>query len=417
MTYAPLPTLEFRADPPAKQRRVTVLFRLFLVIPHIAVAAMYYAILLATFFGWFAALFLGRNPFQRFTVRFLQWDARVSGYVVFLTDKYPPLSVDDDPWYPVSAHLDAGRLGRWSVFFRLLLAIPAFIVCALVAGGLEIMVILSWFIVLIMGRLPAPIHGAFAATLRFNLRVYAYFLLVQNRYPRGLFGDRVVDAASDAPEPPGVEELGAAAAASEPATTTLTAPTEHETDAERDADEAGHSEEEGAALSPMASEVAPPSWTLTLSRGAKGVIVLMMVLGVAVLGLQIWYYASRPATPTPAQAWATAYAGDISALRNAVFNAEPALSASKVNWTAVSNGCQSAANAFLPLDSVPQYPVAGPNRTLLVGVGLIADAIKSCNGSIVLKSDVAALPHLTLTFERGERDLTVFLSEIPGQSV
>jgi len=412
--------LQFRADPPTKQRRVTVLFRLILVIPHLAIAAMYYAILLATFFGWFAALFIGRNPFQRLTVRFLQWDARVSGYMVLLTDKYPPLSVDDDPWYPVGAHLEPGRQGRWSVFFRLVLAIPAFIVCAFVSGGLEILAIVSWFIVLITGRLPAPIHGAFTATLRFNLRVYAYFLLVQNRYPRGLFGDRVVTEASAGPGPGPmlIPELGAdVAAPSASPVATLAAPAAPDADDVLEGSEDASTGDESAPPSPHDVVVSPSSWTLALTKGAKRIIVLMMAVGVALAGLQILYYATRPSAPTPARAWATAYAGDITDLRNAVFNAEPALAASKANWAAISNGCQSVANAFLPLDSVPQYPVAGPDHTLLVGAGLIADAVKSCNGSVVLKSDAAALPKLTLTFERGERDLTVFLTEIPGQSV
>jgi hypothetical protein len=254
--------------------------------------------------------------------------------------------------------------------------------------------------------------------LRFNLRLYAYFLLVQNRYPRGLFGDRAVAETSDGPETVTNHEIGATVAAtSESPAETLTAPAVPDVDEAPAASEDGGTDEGTVPASPHDVVVAPSSWTLILTKGAKRMIVLMMVIGVALAGLQIWYYATRPATPSPAQAWATAYAGDITDLRNAVFNAEPALTATKVNWTAVSNGCESVANAFLPLDSVPQYPVAGPDHTLLVGAGLIADAVKSCNGSVVLKSDAAALPHLTLTFERGEHDLTVFLTEIPGQSV
>ncbi len=434
--------LQFRVDPPKKQRRVTVLFRLILVIPHAAIAVMFYAVSVATVFGWFAALFIGRNPFQRFTLPMLLWLARVNGYMVFLTDRYPPLSLEEEPGYPVGAMLEWGRLSRWSVLLRLILVIPALVVNGVVGVGLEILDVVAWFIVLIMGRLPAPLHEAFSAAVRFSLRVNAYVLLVQNRYPRGLFGDPAtafapddVELALEAPPGPGPGDLTSSGV---PLAGTSTPPNEGVVDdasaptpARTDPVALGAGGDAVTSPAPTVLDVAvsgavmldpvvvgaPVDWTLTISKGAKRVVVVMMVLGVVGLGLDIWHLATRPKGPSADQVWANDYASDISTLRNSVFNAEPAFEATSVNWTTVANDCEAIANAYVPLDNVPYYPSTGPDRTLVNGVELIAQAVRACDGSIVIKSDAAALPAMTTTFQRGERDLTVFLTEIPGQSV
>ena len=441
MAHASRPTLQFRVDPPKKQRRLTVFFRLILIIPHAAIALMFYAVSVATAFGWVAALFIGRNPFQRFTVRLLVWLARVNGYMVFLTDRYPPLSLDDEPDYPLGAMLESGRLGRWSVFFRLILASPVLVVNGVVGVGLEILAVVAWFIVLVIGRLPAPLHQAFSVAVRFSLRVNAYVLLVQNRYPRGLFGDpavatatqqdlsmlevpslRNVVAGGDAPtaesETPLTERVvGSDAPAPAPERADAVAWVEGDdvvTRAAPTAPEVG----ETTTTAPDPTVVAGRAdWTLRTSRGAKRVVVMMMVLGVVGFGLYFWGLASLPKGQSADQVWADNYASDISTLRNAVFNAEPTFEAASVNWSAVADDCSAIADAYVPLDNVPFYPSPGPDRTLVNGVALIAQAVRSCNGSIVIKSDAAALPAMTTTFQRGERDLTVFLTEIPGQSV
>lgn len=75
------------------RNRLTIFFRLLLVIPHIIVL---YVIFIAAFFvyiiGFFAVLFTGKWPtgLQNFVVGLLRWNTRLSAYMFLLTDEYPP---------------------------------------------------------------------------------------------------------------------------------------------------------------------------------------------------------------------------------------------------------------------------------------------------------------------------------------
>jgi hypothetical protein len=79
------------------RNRVTVGFRIILVIPHIIVLAV---LVLAALVVWlicvFAVLFTGRWPegMRRFVVGVMRWGTRVEAYLFLLTDEYPPFSLD-----------------------------------------------------------------------------------------------------------------------------------------------------------------------------------------------------------------------------------------------------------------------------------------------------------------------------------
>ena len=118
---------------PAPQRRVTVLFRLLLAIPHFIV--LYVLTIVAEFaaiIGWFAALFTGRLPagLAGFLTGWLRWFVRVYAYMWLLTDRYPPFAMGDDD-YPVRVSAAPGRLNRLAVLFRIILAIPAWLLAGL----------------------------------------------------------------------------------------------------------------------------------------------------------------------------------------------------------------------------------------------------------------------------------------------
>jgi hypothetical protein len=184
--------LNYRAQGPARQRRLTVFFRALLAIPHLIVLGLLgYAIYFVTFLAWFAALFIGRNPFHNFVTGYLRWYARVTGYLYFLTDSYPPFSMELAPQYALDADIPEGSLSRLTVFFRLILAIPVLLFVSFLGFGLGLVSVVAWIVTLFRGTLPEPLHNGFHATIRFTLRTQAYLLLVQDPYPRGLFGDPV----------------------------------------------------------------------------------------------------------------------------------------------------------------------------------------------------------------------------------
>ena len=176
---------------PERQRRWTVALRLLLLIPHWFFAFVIgLAMLGAAIGGWFAALVLGRLPagIANFLTSVLRYWTRLSAYAWLLVDEYPPFSFSERG-YPVVVAVQPGALNRASVFFRLLLVIPAYIVAGLVSGGLSIAAIPIWLILLVRGRLPRAAHDAIAANLRYQTRYAAYLLLLTSVYPRGLFAE------------------------------------------------------------------------------------------------------------------------------------------------------------------------------------------------------------------------------------
>ena len=83
---------------PAGQRRLTVLVRIILAIPHLVVLyVLGIAAEVVALICWFAALFTGRLPdgLAEFQVGYLRWLTRVYGYLFLLTDLYPPFELAD----------------------------------------------------------------------------------------------------------------------------------------------------------------------------------------------------------------------------------------------------------------------------------------------------------------------------------
>lgn len=79
------------------RNRLTTFFRYFLAIPHlIVVAALGYAVGVVVFIAWFAALFTGSVPegLHNFVGGYLRWYTRTYGYLMLVTDKYPPFSLN-----------------------------------------------------------------------------------------------------------------------------------------------------------------------------------------------------------------------------------------------------------------------------------------------------------------------------------
>jgi hypothetical protein len=82
----------------AERNRVSVAFRLILVIPQaIAVWLLGIAWAITGIIAWFAILFTGRYPegLYHFAVGALQWTTRVEAYLLLLHDDYPPFSLHE----------------------------------------------------------------------------------------------------------------------------------------------------------------------------------------------------------------------------------------------------------------------------------------------------------------------------------
>jgi Domain of unknown function (DUF4389) len=176
---------------PQRQRRLTVLLRLLLLIPQfIVLAVLGVAAFFVAIAGWFAALVIGRLPTWAyyFLSGYLAYTTRVRASEVLLVDRYPPFSFDA-PGYPVQIDLQPAELNRFAVLARIILIIPAAIVYGVLTAGWEACAFFIWLIVLVMGRMPEPLFEATAAISRYLMRVEAYWLMLTTAYPKRLFGD------------------------------------------------------------------------------------------------------------------------------------------------------------------------------------------------------------------------------------
>jgi hypothetical protein len=190
----------------ANRNRLTTAFRLVLAIPHlILVGGLGVGIALgagsATKMGgeggllgaiafflsvvsWFTIVIGGTHivGIRQFTSFFLRWRTRLLAYFMLLEDPYPPFG--DGP-YPASIQIDdvPGPRDRLTVAFRILLAIPHFIVLFFVLLAWCITTIAAWFIILFTGTYPQGLYDFGVGVLRWLLRVEAYMLLLVDDYP------------------------------------------------------------------------------------------------------------------------------------------------------------------------------------------------------------------------------------------
>jgi hypothetical protein len=186
--------------------RVTTLFRFILAIPHLILVggaalggsfvfgdgrwsfggeggllgAVAYFLAIVT---WFMIVLTGSyvSGIRQFSTFFLRWRVRAIAYLMLLEDAYPPFG---DESYPASVEVvDPGPRDRVSVAFRLILAIPHFIVLAFVMLAWCVTTIVAWFAILFTGEYPAGLYEFGVGSLRWLIRFQAYLLLLVDEYP------------------------------------------------------------------------------------------------------------------------------------------------------------------------------------------------------------------------------------------
>ncbi len=113
-----------------------------------------------------------------------RFSSRVALYGALLDDRYP--STDEqqslrlDMPYP-----DAPReLNRFLPLVKWFLAIPHYVVLAILGVAALVCIVIAWFSILFTGRYPRGLFDFVVGVGRWGLRVSAYaFLLVTDRYP------------------------------------------------------------------------------------------------------------------------------------------------------------------------------------------------------------------------------------------
>jgi Domain of unknown function (DUF4389) len=178
----------FKADYVEKRSRLTTFFRLLLAIPHIIVVIFYLlAAEVVVFIAWFALLFTGRYPqgMYDFVAGALRYATRVAGYVSLLTDEYPPFS--GDPATPYAVDLNIGppkpEYSRLKVLFRLILAIPVYIIAYAMQIVAQLGAVIAWFAIVVLGRQPKGLQDMIVLGLSYQQRAYSYFFLLTEDWP------------------------------------------------------------------------------------------------------------------------------------------------------------------------------------------------------------------------------------------
>jgi hypothetical protein len=194
-------------DYPEQMDRLTTFFRLIWAIPIAVILGLLTAsgttryvndagmVVESSAGGIAAGLFLATLLMILFRQRYPRWwfdfalelsrfSGRVTAYLLLLTDRYPstvePQSVHLDIDYP-----DVERdLNRWLPLVKWLLAIPHYIVLAVLGILVVLATIVAWFAILFTGRYPRGMFDFVVGVGRWATRVWAYaFLLVTDRYP------------------------------------------------------------------------------------------------------------------------------------------------------------------------------------------------------------------------------------------
>jgi uncharacterized protein DUF4389 len=209
--------IEGRLDEPLS--RWLWLVKWVLLIPHyIALWFLCVAMFALTVVAFFAILITGRYPHAifNFNVGVLRWAWRVGfyGYSALGTDKYPPFTLAADPDYPATfdvpypEHLSRGLvLIKWW-----LLAIPQYLIVAVLVGGVGIVVHL-WGLVAVLVLFagiallaahpyPRSIFSVVMGLNRWAFRVLVYALLMRDEYPPFRFDPGGFEAPPEPSAPP-----------------------------------------------------------------------------------------------------------------------------------------------------------------------------------------------------------------------
>jgi len=186
----PLPTradpLSVETDEDLRRSRLTVFFRLLLAIPHLLWLTLWGLVaLLAAVVNWIATLVAGTSPerLHRFLAAYLRYQLHVGAYVYLIGNPFPGFTGAVGS-YPVELRVaERERQNRWTVLFRLPLALPALAIASVYVSLAYTIAFLGWFASLFTGRMPLGLRNAGALALRYMAQTNGYLFLVTGAYP------------------------------------------------------------------------------------------------------------------------------------------------------------------------------------------------------------------------------------------
>jgi hypothetical protein len=169
-----------------KRSRLTVLVRAFLVLPHLIWLTLYASVaVFVALANWIVTLIKGRSPqrMHRWLVRYLRYTVYVYSYLYVLANPYPPFHGDQRS-YTIDLQVEGpDEQRRLVTAFRLVFVIPAFVLGWVLSQVLQVIALIAWVIAVFLGRIPRGMEQLGLYCLRYQTQVYAYLLVVTDRYP------------------------------------------------------------------------------------------------------------------------------------------------------------------------------------------------------------------------------------------
>ncbi len=206
-TTGPYP-IDLEVDPPVRQNRWKTVFRGFLALPALLLAAVFLGGPIAwasidgggiagaaAFLTWFAALARGRAPrgLRDLNAWSIGYGAQIGAYLFLLTDRYPytgpkahlaGLEMPEvSERVPELVNDDDFRRSRLTVLLRLPLAFPHIVWLLLWTIVAIFATIANWFAALVIGRSPRPLARFLSAFIRYATHVGAFIYVAGNPFP------------------------------------------------------------------------------------------------------------------------------------------------------------------------------------------------------------------------------------------
>ena len=172
-------------------------------IPHGIILFFYgIAVGFSSLAAFVAILITGQYPENlfNFNMGFYRWSARVSAYLNFMTDQYPPFTAEHVSDSPVDVRIQ--RQESYSkphallrFFFGWLYAlIPHGIILLFYALAVSVTALIAFFTIVFKGQYPIELYRFAAGLERWNLRLDAYLSFMTDMYPpfnnRPMFNDQ-----------------------------------------------------------------------------------------------------------------------------------------------------------------------------------------------------------------------------------
>lgn len=167
--------------------RFMPLIKWLIVIPHyvvlffLGIGAAFVA-----FIAFFATLFTARYPEGMWNYMYgvQRWAMRVMAYVMLITDKYPPFTLQETPDDTIQLKAEyPERVSRWRPFFAWLIVIPYMIVASLIFMVAQICSFFAFFTIIFTRKIPEGLFNVIRNGFTWYMRANFYSYWMSTEYP------------------------------------------------------------------------------------------------------------------------------------------------------------------------------------------------------------------------------------------